>query len=96
MSVPPPLSCSCTVTVAVPLAFGAGVNVSVPFGAIAGCDENSAVLLFDTMKFSVWPDSLGGPALIDVAQSGTVCAPASSSDVWFGARREARRVIDRT
>ena len=27
----------------------------MPFGAIAGCAENSALLLFVTMKFSVWP-----------------------------------------
>ena len=29
-----------------------------------------------------------------VAQPATVCAPASSSTVWFGALGEARRVVD--
>ena len=81
VSAPPALSWSCTVTVALPLALAAGVNVSVPFGAIDGCAENNALLLFETMKFSVWPASPGGPALIAVAQPGTVCGPASSSTV---------------
>ena len=31
-----------------------------------------------TMKFSVWVDSLAGPAVRAVAQPGTVCAPAAN------------------
>jgi hypothetical protein len=51
-------------------------------GAIAGCVENSPVLSFETRKFTVWADSLAGPALIAVAQA-TLCAGASSATVWF-------------
>ena len=61
----------------------------------AGPAENSAALvLLVTVKVSVWPDSSAGPALIAVAQPGTVCAPASSSTVWSAPLREARRVVD--
>ena len=35
------------------------------------------------MKLSACPDSSGGPALMNVAQPVTVCAPASSSVVWL-------------
>src|SRR3954469_23596480 len=79
----PPLSCSCTVTVAEPLALAAGVNDSVPLAATAGCAENSALLLLLTMKFSAWPLSSAGPALMLVAQAARVCAPASSATVWL-------------
>src|SRR5438132_1067432 len=77
----PPLSCNCTVTVAGPFAFAAAVKVSVPLAATAGCAENSALLLFVTMKLSACADSSGGPALIAAAQPTTVCVPASSSTV---------------
>src|SRR5262245_45625984 len=49
----PPRSCSWTLTVAVPFVLAAGVYVSVPPTATAGCAENSALLSFETMKFSV-------------------------------------------
>src|SRR5947207_1728505 len=41
----PPLSCNWTVTVALPLALVAAVYVNIPLGAIAGCAENSPLLL---------------------------------------------------
>ena len=79
----PPLSDNVTVIVAAPLAFGAGVYVNVPLAATLGCTEKSAALvLLVTMNVSVWPDSSAGPALIAVAQSGTLCAAASSLTVW--------------
>ena len=49
----PPLSCSCTVTTADPVTLVVVVYVRVPFGAIAGCTANSALLLLLTMKFNV-------------------------------------------
>ena len=47
--------------------------------------EQAAFVLLVTMKVSVCPASSGGPALIAVAQPATVCSPASSITVWFGA-----------
>ena len=44
--------------------------------AIAGCTENSALLLV-TMKLNVCPLSSAGPAVMAVTQSATACAPAS-------------------
>ena len=55
-------------------------------GADRGLAANRpALVLLVTMKLTVWPASLAGPALMAVAQPVTVCAPASSSTVWFGA-----------
>src|SRR5450755_3285354 len=42
---------------------------------------NIGLLLLVTMKVRVWPDSLGGPALIPVAQPETVWVKASSRTV---------------
>ena len=68
----------------------------MPSGSIGGLAANRAALLsLVTTKSTVWPDSLAGPALMPVAQPATVCGPASSLTVWFGALGEARRVVDR-
>ena len=68
VSTPPlavvPLSWVVTDTVAVPLAFAAGVKVSVPLALIAGCTLKRALLLFVTVKLTVWDDSFVGPELI--------------------------------
>ena len=40
-------------------------------------------MLSVTLKVGVWPDS-PGPALMFVAQLGTLCGPASSSTFWSG------------
>src|SRR5437773_1644764 len=81
----PPSSCNRTVTVATPFALAAGVYVSVPFGAIAGCVENKALLVFEThvgqVKSTTCAASFAGPALIAVAQLPPFCAPASSTTV---------------
>ena len=64
----PPSSCAVMVMVALPLASAAGVNVSVPLFATDGWTLNIAELvLLVTLKWTVWPDSSAGPALIDVA-----------------------------
>src|SRR5476649_233311 len=78
----PPLSWSVTVTVAEPFMPVAGVNVSVPFAEIAGCAENSDVLLFVTMKLTTCADSFA-PALIPVAHAADF-APEFCVTVWFG------------
>src|SRR5262245_51555956 len=78
----PPLSFATSVLVAVPLAFAAEVYESVPADETAGPAENRLwFVLFVTTNDTVWPDSFG-PALIAVAQFGTLCAPASSFTVW--------------
>src|SRR5439155_1513066 len=54
-----------------------------PAGDTAGAAENSVGFVFPvTLKCTVWPLSFGGPALMPVAQFGTLCAPLSSSTVW--------------
>src|SRR5207237_88126 len=80
----PPLSLATTVTVAPPLALGAVVYVKVPLLSTAGPLRNSAGLLVVTTKLTVWPDSLGGPAEMLVAQLANVFGPASSSEVTSG------------
>src|SRR5687768_5638923 len=84
VSVPPPLSCSCTETVATPLAFAAGVNVSVPLDEIAGCTENRLLLLLLTRNVNVCVLSLAGPGEMPVAQLETICGPASSPTTTSG------------
>src|SRR5262249_1418083 len=50
---------------------------------IAGCTENSALLLFETMKLTTCPVS-PAPALMAVAQGDTDFAPESSSTATSG------------
>ena len=50
--------------------------MSVPLGLNAGCTENSALLLFETMKFTTCADSFAGPAEMLVAHAAMLCAPA--------------------
>ncbi len=76
----PPLSLRKTETVADPFALVAGVKVSTPVGETAGCTAKSALLSLETLKVTVWPDSLAGPALIEVAQAA-LCGPESSFTV---------------
>src|SRR5262249_20258480 len=74
----PPLSWIRTETVAEPDVVVDGVNVSVPAGETAGWTLKIGLLSLLTMKSRDWNDSLAGPALSDVAQFGTDCAPALS------------------
>ena len=76
----PPLSLRETETVAVPFAFAAGVKVSTPVGETAGCTAKRALLSLETLNDTVWPDSLAGPALIDVAHPA-LYGPESSFTV---------------
>ena len=48
---------------------------------MAGWTEKRALLLFEVAKLTSWPDSSGGPGEMAVAQSGTDCAPESSTTV---------------
>jgi hypothetical protein len=85
VSAPPlavrPVSWAVTVTVAVPLAFVAVVKVSVPAAPIAGWALKRELLLFVTVKLTVWADSSAGPAEMLVAKPLWLCAPASSATV---------------
>src|SRR5437588_12330692 len=74
----PPSSFKRTVTVAVPLAFGAGVKLRSPLRLIAGTDENSEGLLFDTRKVTACDDSFAGPGTIFFAHAATSAGPLSS------------------
>jgi hypothetical protein len=79
----PPESWIRNPTVALPFRFDAGVQVRVPVVDTAGPAAKSAVFVFEaTWNDSVWPLSLG-PALIDVAQAGTLWAPLSSAPDWL-------------
>src|SRR5882724_8832844 len=71
-----------TLTVAVPEPLLTGVKVRVPVELTAGCVENRLLLLFETMKFTAWPDSSAGPAERFVAQLFTVFAPDPAVTVW--------------
>src|SRR5919206_10709 len=79
-----PLSLAVTLMVADPLALAAGVKVSVPSAATAGWVENRPLLLLVTLKWTVWLDSLAGPADMAVAHPEKLCAPASSATVLSG------------
>src|SRR5262249_53593012 len=79
----PPLSVSRSVIVAEPNAFAAGVSVTVPVGHPAGPALNSAALVLLAIPTQPASAPSSGPALIAVAQPVTICAPASSSTVWF-------------
>ncbi len=57
----PPVSIAVTVTVAVPAAVP-GSKLKVRLASMAGCISNSALLLFVTVKLTVWEDSSVGPA----------------------------------
>src|SRR5258705_545642 len=78
LAVPPP-SDSITLTVATPVALAASVYVRVAWAARGGWPLKRALLLFVTLKVTDCPDSSAGPALIDVAQLGMLCAGASSN-----------------
>ena len=54
----------------------------MPVELTSGWVAKSPLLLFETSKLKVWPDSFGGPFLIEVAQPGTVCVDAFSETVW--------------
>ena len=78
----PPLSWSWTVIVEDPNVLAAGVYVNVPLLATAGPAENNDGFVLPLMlNVNVWPASSVGPALIPVAQFGTVCAPLFSRTV---------------
>src|SRR5207245_5420600 len=65
----PPMSFRTSVTTEDPDVFGLGVNVSVPFELSSGPIENSPGFVKSvTLKFTVCPDSSGGPGEIAVAQ----------------------------
>ncbi len=58
--------------------------MSVPVEETDGPALNSAAFVLPvTLKVSVWPASFAGPGLMAVAQTATVCAPESSTTVWF-------------
>ncbi len=61
-----------------------GVKVRFPFVALtAGATENRPAFVSPvTMKLSTWPDSLGAPGEMFVAQPGTVTAPALELTDW--------------
>ena len=57
----------------------------MPFVATAGPAANRpGFVLPVTLNVSVWPLSSAGPALMPVAQFGTVFAPLSSATIWSG------------
>src|SRR5659263_162196 len=78
----PPSSWMRTVTVAVPFMLAAGVYVRVPVAAMAGWTAKRLLLLFVTLTFRVWPDSLEGPALTLVAHPAIVFGPQFSRTIW--------------
>jgi hypothetical protein len=83
----PPLSTAVTVMVATPRLLP-GVKVRVPSLAISGCVVKRALLLFITVKLTVWPASAAGPGLMDVAKVGLVCSPEPAATSRFGGPAE--------
>src|SRR5881397_4009129 len=59
---------------------GASLTATTVILKLGGTENNDGLSTVRT-KFSVWDDSSEGPALMAVAQLGTLCAPASSRTV---------------